>query len=94
MDEGPSLLLAMRALADDPPLRERLARSGHAYWAAHHTLDAMAEDYRRLLPAAAARPAPRVADLPAHFTEDYTGLTMRIADRFGVDVRLNLRGVP
>ena len=92
MDEGPSLLLAMRALADHPPLRERLARSGHEYWAAHHTLDAMAADYRRVLPAAAARPAPRVADLPAHFTEDYSGLTRRIADQFGVDLGLRLGG--
>ena len=48
----------------------------------------MAEDYRRVLPAAAASPAPSVSDLPAHFTDDYSGLTRRTADRFGVDVRL------
>jgi glycosyltransferase involved in cell wall biosynthesis len=94
MDEARSLLLAMRALADDPPLRERLARSGHEYWAAHHTLDAMAEDYRRVLPAAAARPAPCVADLPAHFSEDHSGLTRRITDQFGVDLRLKLPAGP
>ena len=90
MDESRSLLLAMRILADDPPLRKRLARSGHEYWAAHHTLEAMAEDYRRVLPAAAARPAQRVADLPAHFTEDHSSLTRRITDQFGVDLGLKL----
>lgn len=93
MDEAQSLLLAMRMLADDPPLRERLAHSGHEYWAAHHTLHAMAEDYRRVLPAAAARPEPSVVDLPAHFTEDHSGLTRRITDQFGVDLRLKL-GAP
>lgn len=92
MDEGPSLLAAMRALADDRALRERLARCGHEYWATHHTVDAMAEDYRRVLPAAAGRPAPRAADLPSHFTDDHTGLTRRIADEFGVNLRLGLPG--
>ena len=39
-------------------LRETLGRAGHAYWAADHTLPAMAEDYGRLLAGAAARTAP------------------------------------
>ena len=64
----------------------RLARAGHAYWAAHHTLDAMAADYQRVMAQAAARPAPIVTDLPAHFTEDYTEPARRLARQFGVEL--------
>ena len=73
LDEDESLRLAMRALAGEPTLRESLARAGHAYWSAHHTLDVMADDYQRADRAtAAARPAPVVTDLPAHFTDDHS----------------------
>jgi hypothetical protein len=76
----------MRRLATDARLRERLAQAGHAYWAREHTLEVMAADYRRVIEEAAARPAPAVADLPAHFTNDYTGLARGIARQFCVDV--------
>jgi glycosyltransferase involved in cell wall biosynthesis len=84
VDENASLAAAMRALADDGSLRESLARAGHEYWASNHTLEAMAEDYRRVLAQAAARPAPRPTDLPAHFTRDYSALARDIVARFGV----------
>ena len=71
-------------LADDPRLRDSLGRAGHAYWATHHTLDVMAADYERLITQAAASPAPSVADLPSHFTQDYSGLAREIAGRFGI----------
>jgi glycosyltransferase involved in cell wall biosynthesis len=86
MDEDASLRLAMRRLADDGELRDRLARAGHAYWAAHHTLDAMAADYQRVLALAAARPAPAPSDLPAHFTEDHSSTVRAIASRFGLSL--------
>jgi glycosyltransferase involved in cell wall biosynthesis len=86
LDEERSLLLAMRRLADDQQLREDLARAGHAYWAAHHTLDAMAADYQRVMAQAAARPAPIVTDLPSHFTEDHTELARRLAHQFGIEL--------
>ena len=84
IDEDAALLAAMRALADDPRLRDSLGRAGHAYWATHHTLDVMAADYQRLITQAAASPAPIVADLPSHFTEDYSGLARAIAGQFGI----------
>jgi glycosyltransferase involved in cell wall biosynthesis len=86
LDEDRALLHAMRRLAADAPLRDELAGAGLAFWAAHHTLDAMAGDYRRLLDEAAGRPAPIVSDLPPHFTNDYTGLTRAIAGQFGVEI--------
>jgi glycosyltransferase involved in cell wall biosynthesis len=84
LDEEASLLHAMRWLADDGRAREAIARSGHAYWAAHHTMEAMAADYRRVIALAAARPAPAPSDLPAHFTEDYSSTARAIASRFGI----------
>jgi glycosyltransferase involved in cell wall biosynthesis len=84
LDEEQALLLAMRRLAADHGMQERLARAGHAYWAEHHTLEAMAGDYRRLLPVAAEQPAPHVSDLPEHFLEDHSGTARRLAARFGI----------
>ena len=84
LDEDESLLLAMRTLADEPRLREKLGRAGHAYWSANHTLDVMAGDYQRLIAQAVARPAPVVTDLPAHFTEDHSHTACAIAAQFGI----------
>jgi hypothetical protein len=84
LDEDAALVAAMRRLAADEMLRQTLGRAGHAYWSAHHTLDAMADDYRRVIALAAARPAPAVADLPAHFTDDYSGKARALAAQFGV----------
>jgi glycosyltransferase involved in cell wall biosynthesis len=86
LEEEECLRTAMRRLATDARLRESLARAGHAHWAREHTLEVMVADYRRVIEEAAARPAPAVVDLPAHFTNDYTGLARRIARQFGVDV--------
>jgi glycosyltransferase involved in cell wall biosynthesis len=85
-DEDASLANAMRALASDQAMRDRVARAGHAYWAAHHTLDAMATDYERVLTAAASRRAPVRADLPEHFTADYSGRANAIAAQLGVTI--------
>jgi hypothetical protein len=84
LDEDESLRLAMRALAGEPKLRASLARAGHAYWSAHHTLDAMTDDYQRLIAKAAARPAPVVTDLPPHFTDDHSQLARSITRAFGI----------
>jgi len=92
LDEEASLLHAMRQLATDADLRSRLGREGHAYWAAHHTVEVMANDYRRIIKEAAMRPAPLVADLPAHFLEDYSGRARGIMNGFGVEVDLQFGG--
>ena len=86
LEEEESLALAMRRLADDRRLRDDLARAGHAHWAAHHTLGAMAADYQRVMAQAAARPAPIVSDLPSHFTEDHTEWARRLARQFGIEL--------
>jgi glycosyltransferase involved in cell wall biosynthesis len=88
VDEERSLAAAMRRLMDDNAGREALARSGRDYWSAQHTLTAMADDYRQLLPRAAARPAPAAAGLPDHFTRDHSQLARGIARQFGVSIDL------
>jgi glycosyltransferase involved in cell wall biosynthesis len=86
LDEARQLAHAMHRLATDTPLREAMAREGLDYFSAHHTIEMMADDYRRLLPEAAARKAPVVADLPAHFTRDYGEEARAVAREFGVAV--------
>jgi glycosyltransferase involved in cell wall biosynthesis len=86
LDEDAALHLAMRTLADDRHLRERLARAGHAYWSANHTVDAMAADYLRLIALAAARPAPVAGDLPPHFADDHSGTARALTAAFGIDI--------
>jgi glycosyltransferase involved in cell wall biosynthesis len=86
LNEEGDLADVMRRLASDRPLRDALARAGHSHWEAGHTLQAMADDYERLLPAAAAREAPEPTDLPAHFRDDHSAAARQIAARFGVAV--------
>lgn len=88
LDEPASLLEAMRALATDAALRDRVARAGHEHWAARHTLAQMAADYRRLLPLAAQAEAPAPAELPAHFTDDHSHVARAILAEMGVTVDL------
>jgi glycosyltransferase involved in cell wall biosynthesis len=65
LDEDHSLRLAMRRLATDAPLRERLGREARQYWAREHTLERMVGDVERVigLAAAAVPPGP---PLPIH----------------------------
>jgi glycosyltransferase involved in cell wall biosynthesis len=86
LDEDEGLMAAMSRLAADERLRSDLARAGHAYWSREHTLELMAEDYRRVMTAAVARPAPHVEDLPSHFTDDHGGLAASIAHELGVNI--------
>lgn len=81
MDEDHSLRLAMRRLAADAALREALGAAARAAWSREHSPAVMLEDYRRLLQAAAAAPAPAAA-LPDHLTADHGALGARILARF------------
>jgi len=65
LDEDHSLRLAMRRLASDAALRERLGRAAREWWAREHSLGVMVEDYERVMREAAQRPDPDV-ELPAH----------------------------
>jgi glycosyltransferase involved in cell wall biosynthesis len=88
LEEDRELAQTMRVLASDGKRRDALALNGHRYWQATHTLDIMAADYRRLLHEAAARPAPAIEGLPAHFTADHMTRAFEIARTFAVDVDL------
>lgn len=86
LDERRQLTTAMHRLASDRRVRDGLADRGREYFRAHHSMDVMVADYHRVLTSAAARQPPEVVALPAHFTNDYSGLSRRIVDAFGVDV--------
>ena len=65
LDEDHSLRLAMRRLGRDAELRHALSVEGQRYWESTHSLAAMVEDYRRVIPIALSRPAPEIS-LPEH----------------------------
>ena len=83
MDEDHSLRIAMRRLASDAALRATLGAAGQRYWDREHSLDGMIDDYRRVLAAAAARPAPRIA-LPRHLVTDGDRLLNDLLAEVGV----------
>ena len=68
LDEDHSLRLAMRRLAADAALRDELGRAAREWWAREQSIEAMADDYERVMREAASRPDPRV-DLPAHMRD-------------------------
>jgi glycosyltransferase involved in cell wall biosynthesis len=86
LNEDVALPSAMHRLATDARLRGDLAQAGYAYWAAHHTMEVMANDYRRIIRQAAAQPIPAPADLPSHLTDDYTESARAIVRQFGLSV--------
>jgi glycosyltransferase involved in cell wall biosynthesis len=69
LDEDHSLRLAMDRLAFDASLRASLGQAARAYWRREHAVARMADDYLRVLPLAAAAPAP-AAVLPAGLRAD------------------------
>ena len=83
LDEDRSLAGAVRDLAVDTSGRHRLARAGHAWWAAHHTMTMMADDYRRVIEKAVAAPTPARRDLPSHVLDDHTAFAGSILGRYG-----------
>jgi glycosyltransferase involved in cell wall biosynthesis len=68
LDEDHSLRLAMRRLATDADLRARLGRAARECWMREHSVDAMADDYERIMREAASRPDPGV-ELPPHMRD-------------------------
>jgi glycosyltransferase involved in cell wall biosynthesis len=87
VDEAHSLRLAMRRLAGDAELRTTLGEAAHRHWMTHHSPDAMAGDYERLMAAARSRPAPALA-LPRHLADDGSGLLERLIAPFGLPAPL------
>jgi len=86
LDEDHSLRLAMRRLASDAALRETLGRAGREYWECEHTLDAMVNDYERVIALAAARPDPQVT-LPPHMRDSGDRTLRAVLGAFEVETR-------
>lgn len=86
-DEEHSLMLSIRRLAADRPLREALGRAAQAWWRAHATPAIAAAAWEPLLRRAAGLSAPpRPAGWPAHLTADGTSSARTILDEFGIAV--------
>ena len=88
-DEEHSLMLAMRRLASDAPLREQLGRAAHAWCQANATPAHAAAAWNQILEEAASlAPPPRPADWPKHLGADGTELARGIIGEFGLKTRL------
>jgi glycosyltransferase involved in cell wall biosynthesis len=86
IDERDELPRAMRRLAADPALRDRIGADARHYWQREHSYEAMLDDYRRLIPLAASLPAPRPPGQPRHLVPDISNLTARLLAPLGVPV--------
>ena len=73
----------MLALLRNADLRQRLGAAARAYWQANFRMDRSAEDYERVMCAAAARPPGRPA-LPPHLDDDGGRSAQEILKPFGV----------
>ena len=87
VDEPHSLRLAIDRLLTDEALRAELGVSARAWWASHHRLAMMADDYVRVMERAAAI-APRPVSLPAHLRDDGSLTGRELAATLGVGERL------
>ncbi len=85
VDEEHSLRLAMRGLAEDAPLRERLGRCARRYWEREHTVARMVDDFECAAARAVDLPAPDAA-LPAHLRPEPMAFTRALTARFGAEV--------
>lgn len=88
LDEDHSLRLAMRRLASDTSLRDRLAHAGFLYWEREHRFERMVDDYERLIVRAIETPAPQAAQLPAHLRQSGETRLHDILNAFGLERNL------
>jgi glycosyltransferase involved in cell wall biosynthesis len=84
LDEDHSLRLAMRRLGTDATLRASLGEAARQYWRRAHSIDAMADDYERILAHAATMAESRPA-LPAHLLADGTDRLRALLGPFGLE---------
>jgi hypothetical protein len=86
-DEEHSLMMAMRRLAADVPLRERLAAAAETCWRAHHAPERVAPLFEGILQeTVATMPPPRPPGWPAHLNADGTARAREILSELGVTV--------
>jgi glycosyltransferase involved in cell wall biosynthesis len=83
LDEDHSLGLAMRRLATQPALRDRLGRAAAEQWRREHALHHMVEDYEQLIGRVVQRTIPRPS-LPDHLVADGGRVLAEVAGQFGV----------
>ena len=86
LDEDHSLMLALRRLVTDAALRQQLALAARNQWATQHQLEHMANDYDRVLTAAALRDSPDAA-LPPHLRPNPLGHAQTLIAPFGLTTR-------
>ena len=84
LDEDHSLRLAMRRLATDAALRDRLGREARLYWEREHAVARMVEDYERTIEATLALEPPEPT-LPAHLRPDPGRFGRTLIAAFGVN---------
>jgi glycosyltransferase involved in cell wall biosynthesis len=84
LDEDHSLRLAMRRLATDADLRATLGRAAQEYWQREHSIEAMADDYERIIQAVL-HAAPAAPVLPAHMRPDGGEQLRALLQPFGMD---------
>lgn len=93
LDEAHSLRLAMKRLAADANLRDRLGEAARRYWAAHHSIAGMIADYETLIDELRSQPAgidrPE-AGLPPHVLHDGGSTLRTLTADIGVDVPFRL----
>ena len=99
LDEDHSLGLAMRRLATQPALRERLGRAATEYWRREHAPEHMVEDYLALIDRALHRhdPATGAARPPAGGWRSIAGrdrLSVRRPTALEEIVKIRLNGDP
>jgi glycosyltransferase involved in cell wall biosynthesis len=84
-DEEHSLMLAMRRLATDAPLREQLGHAAYTWWQAHATPAHAAAAWQQILEEALSlSPPSRPPDWPKHLGADGTELARSILNEFGL----------
>ncbi len=91
LDERHALLCAIDSLARSAERRARLGDAARHYWHAHHTLEAMAATYGKVIVRAASRTAPAVA-LPAHLAADVDAPVASLLAPFGLVAPAIVRG--
>ena len=87
-DEEHSLMLAIRRLSADAPLRARLGTAARRWWETSATPRHAAESWSRILEDAVASTPPQPSDLPARLTADGTAFAREVLAEFGLSVDL------
>ncbi len=82
LDEDHSLRAAMRRLAADPALRDRLGRAARTFWEEEHTVARMADDYGRVMARALTVQAAAPGGRPPHLAPDAWAHTQALAAPF------------